>query len=201
MQPIRWPSACSLLAVLALLPTSIADKWTPLQFRDTERYEFRTETREGEKMVPGAYVLELKPTDRKDEQGQTLIEVSVTTRSYCAKDALDSDPAGSVWGNQAVGMSMMTLNPMFAAYFQQVDLKVGEKMSLFGAGVVKVTGTEKIAGRDGFVCQYLQPMDGGKEQMVAEYVIDPALALPLRSKIFGDGEVQSAMEVTAYSGK
>ncbi len=200
MPSTRWTLAASLLFVLAAVPPAAPDKWTPYRFRATERYEFKTETHDGEKLVAGGYVLEFKPTERKDAQGQPLIEVSVTTRSYCAKDALESDPAGQVWGHQAMGMSMMTLNPMFSAYFQQVDLAVGEKMSLFGAGTVKVTAKETIAGREGFVCQYLQS-DGSKEQLIAEYVIDPALALPLRSKIMADGGVQSSMELTAYTGK
>jgi hypothetical protein len=191
--------AFALLALLALVPAAGADKWTPFAFHETERFEFKTEMRDGDRMVEGGYILELKPTDKKNAEGQTLIEVSVTTRSFSAKDRIESDPAGEVMGRHAVGMSMMTMNPMYAAIFQQVDMTVGEKMSLFGAGVVKVTATEKIADHDGFVCQYFQPGEGGKDQMVAEYVIDPALALPLRSKMFSDGALQSSMELTAYT--
>ena len=77
-----------------------------------------------------------------------------------------------------------------------MDLKVGEKMNFFGAGIVKVIGKEKIAGREGFVCQLFQADE--EEKMMAEWVIDPELALPLRSKIFEDGELQGQIELVKY---
>jgi hypothetical protein len=189
------------LAVLVLLPAAIADKWTPFQFRATERYEYKVLWRDGDQMVEGGYVLELKPTDRKNEEGQPLVQVSVTTIGYSAKDRIESDPAGEVWGRHAINFSMLALNPMYAMFFQQLDMKVGEKMSFFGAGVVKVTGKEKIGEREGFVCQFYQQADGGNEQLTTEYVIDPALALPLRSKVFDGEDLQSTLELTSYTGE
>ncbi|MBU1291843.1 hypothetical protein KJ898_08645, partial [bacterium] len=57
-------------------------------------------------------------------------------------------------------------------------------------------GKEKIAGREGFVCQFFQADE--EEKMLAEWVIDPELALPLRSKIFEDNELQGQIELVKY---
>jgi hypothetical protein len=119
----RWSVVAVGLVVLVLLPAAIADKWTPFQFRETERYEYKVLSKDGDRMVEGGYVLELKPTDRKNEEGQALIQVSVTTIGYTPKDQFESDPAGVVWGGHAFNFSMMALNPMYAVFFQQLDVR------------------------------------------------------------------------------
>jgi ATP-dependent RNA circularization protein (DNA/RNA ligase family) len=91
---------------------------------------------------------------------------------------------------------MLVINPAYGFFFSQMDLKVGEKMNFFGAGIIKVIGKQKIAGREGFVCQLFQADE--EEKMIAEWVIDPDLALPLRSKIFDDNELQGQIELVKY---
>ena len=83
-------------------------------------------------------------------------------------------------------------------YFQEMDLEVGEKMSCYGIGLIKVTGKEKIAGREGFVCQLFQTMDD-EEELVAEWIVDPELALPLRSRVFSEEKVESQIELIKYT--
>ena len=193
-------AASSLAALLALAPAKGADKWNPYKFSGKERYEYKVQSLQEGRLVDSGYALEVKPSDRKDADGQAQLEVSVTTRSYITKEQLENDAMGGLWGMNAMGAWAFLLNPMYGVVFQQVDLAVGEKMSFFGAGVVKVTAKETVGGREGFVCQFLQEEDG-KQVLAAEYVIDPALALPLRSKMMQDGELQSSMELTSYSGK
>ncbi|MEA1939428.1 MAG: hypothetical protein U9N03_02055, partial [Candidatus Caldatribacteriota bacterium] len=62
--------------------------------------------------------------------------------------------------------------------------------------IIKVIGKEKIAGREGFVCQLFQADE--EDIMIAEWVIDPELALPLKSRIFEDNELQGQIELVKY---
>ena len=77
------------------------------------------------------------------------------------------------------------------------ELKEGEKMSLFGAGTVKVTGKETVGGRTGFVCQYFQKT-GDEEELIWEWTVDPELALPIKSIVHDGGRETSRAELTAY---
>jgi hypothetical protein len=56
---------------------------------------------------------------------------------------------------------------------------------------------EEMAGRSGFVCQLFDSEE--EDKMLAEWVIDPELALPLRSKTYGDDGIEGEIELLKYT--
>lgn len=84
---------------------------------------------------------------------------------------------------------------MYEMLFSQLELQVGEKMSFYGQGIIEVVGTETIAGRNGYVCRYTEKSE---DELLAEWVIDPDLALPLRSKMYDGGEMMGQIELLVY---
>jgi len=70
-------------------------------------------------------------------------------------------------------------------------------MSLFGAGVIKVTKKETVGGRTGLICELYTKQDD-KEQLTWVCTVDPALALPIRSITFEGGKEKYRMELVSY---
>jgi len=169
-----------------------AEKWEPYQFRGNERFEYKVLWEEDEEKGEVIYILDIKESEKDEE----VFEVTYTTKGTLAKDELGPETAFGLWGVYGISLNMLVINPAYGFFFSQMDLKVGEKMSFFGAGIIKVIGKEKIAGREGFVCQLFQADE--EDKMIAEWIIDPDLALPLRSKIFEDNELQGQFELIKY---
>ena len=171
-----------------------AEKWEPYQFKGNEYFEYKILLEEDEQEA--TYILDIKESSKKSTSGEEIFEVSYTTKGTLTKDELGPETAFGLWGSYGISLNMLVINPAYAFFFSQMDLKVGEKMNFFGAGIIKVIGKEKIAGREGFVCQLFQADE--EEKMIAEWIIDPDLALPLRSKIFEDNELQGQIELVKY---
>jgi len=181
-----------LLVGLCLLVTGQlvwAEKWEPYQFKGSERYEYKLQSEEEEKREI-AFILDIKESDKES------FKVTYITQGILNKDELGAETAFGLWGAYGISLNILIVNPAYAFFFSQIDLQVGEKMNFFGAGIVKVIGKEKIAGREGFICQLSQADEEGK--MMAEWIIDPNLALPLKSRIFDDGQLQGQSELTKY---
>ena len=170
-----------------------AKKWEPYQFKGNEYFEYKILLEDEQEAT---YILDIKESSEKSKSGEEVFEVSYTTKGTLTKDELGAETAFGLWGVYGISLNMLVINPAYAFFFSQMDLKVGEKMNFFGAGIIKVIGKEKIAGREGFVCQLFQADE--EEKMIAEWVIDPDLALPLRSKIFDDNELQGQIELVKY---
>jgi len=173
-----------------------AEKWEPYQFKGNEYFEYKILLEEDEEKGEAIYILDIKKSSEKSTSGEEVFEVSYTTKGTLTKDELGPETAFGLWGAYGISLNMLVINPAYAFFFSQMDLKVGEKMNFFGAGIVKVIGKEKIAGREGFVCQLFQANE--EDKMIAEWIIDPELALPLRSKIFEDNELQGQIELIKY---
>ena len=171
-----------------------AEKWEPYQFKGNEYFEYKILLEEDEQEA--TYILDIKESSKKSTSDEEIFEVSYTTKGTLTKDELGPETAFGLWGSYGISLNMLVINPAYAFFFSQMDLKVGEKMNFFGAGIIKVIGKEKIAGREGFVCQLFQADE--EEKMIAEWIIDPDLALPLRSKIFEDNELQGQIELVKY---
>ncbi len=169
-----------------------AEKWEPYQFKGNEYFEFKILLEEDEETKESIYILDIKENSEKSASGEEVYEVSYTTKGTLTKDELGPETAFGL----GISLNMLVINPAYGFFFSQMDLKVGEKMNFFGAGIINVIGKEKIAGREGFVCQLF--LADEEEKMVAEWVIDPDLALPLRSKIFDDNELQGQIELVKY---
>ena len=93
--------------------------------------------------------------------------------------------------------AMLLINPLFGAFLEPVELKEGEKMSLFGAGVVKVTKKETVGGRSGFICE-LYTKQEDKDVLTWACTVDPDLALPIRSITFDGGKEKYRMDLVSY---
>jgi len=92
---------------------------------------------------------------------------------------------------------MFLMNPLLGAFIEQVELKEGEKMSLFGAGVVKVTKKETVAGRTGFICEMYTKQED-KDVLTWTVTIDPELGLPIRSITYEGGKEKHRAELVTY---
>ncbi|MBE0478600.1 hypothetical protein IBX65_05715 [Candidatus Aerophobetes bacterium] len=172
--------------------------WQAFEFRGDERFEYRVSWEMGEEEKEAIYILDIRKSDERTAEGEAIFDVSYTTKGKLRKEDLGPEAAFGLWSIYGVSLNILVLNPAYGFFFSQVDMKVGEKISFYGAGAVKIPGKETIAGRDGFVCQFLQTVDE-KEELVAEWVIDPGIALPLRSRVFEEGELLSQIELIRYN--
>ena len=186
--------AILVIALILSFGLSFADMWEPYQFEPQDQeYEYEITNyegvvaEEGESPEVSQYLLIIDLL----EDGQ--LEVSVQTTWMADSDELGSEILGGWWAAGAFGLTMAFINPMYAAFFGGLDLKVGNKMSFFGAGVVEVTGTEQVAGRTGFVC-VLRNQDAGP--VLGRYVVDPQVPLPLKTELYEeDGTKQYETEL------
>ena len=174
--------------------SAFAVKWEPFKFKGGERYEYAITTNQGGKEKVIEYILDMKPVEGEKD----IYEVSYTTKDKIKKADLGQRTAFGPAGGYGMSLSLMIMNPMHTYLFRQLDMKVGEKMSVFGSGVVKITGKEKIGGREGFVCKFYQTQ-GDEEVLTTEMVIDLKLAMPLRTRAYQKGKLQSQMELTKYT--
>jgi len=174
-----------------------AEKWQPYQFKGNERFEYKIIWNENEEPVEITYILDIKIDPEKSQKGEEVYEVSYTTKGTLTKDKLGQETAFGLGGAYGISLNMLVINPAYGFFFSQMDLKVGEKMSFFGAGIIKVTAMEEIAGRSGFVCQLFSPEE--EDKILAEWVIDPELALPLRSKTYGEEGIEGEIELLNYT--
>jgi len=128
------------------------------------------------------YILDIREIGGKTPEGENTFQVTYTTTGILTSDELGEETAFGLWGVYGISLNMLMINPGYAFFFSQMDLNVGEKMNFFGAGIIKVIGKEA----------------DDENNMLAEWVIDPDLALPLKSKIFEDGKLQGQIELTKY---
>ena len=182
-----------LVVAALLLPCAAAaqdaKKWKPYQFTGNERYEYKVTAVEGDAKKETGYILDIR------NKGEEDWEVTWSVRSTMKKTA-GSD---ILMGGMGMGLSpaMFLMNPLFGAFLEQVDLKVGEKMSLLGAGVVRVTKKETVGSRTGYTCELYTKQDD-KEQLTWSCTVDPELALPIRSITFENGQEKYRMDLVSY---
>lgn len=192
-------AALTTLAVLGILGFALADKWQPYQFGENETYEYKVTSHDGDEKTEGFFGISIKPTGEKDENDEDLVEVTYTTRGKLPKSQLGEQTAFGFWGAQGISLGFVAMNPAYSMFIQQMDLAVGEKMSLFGAGMVKCVKKETVGGREGFVCQlFTNTGEDGKEILAAEWTIDPELAMPIRSRTYDNGTLTAEMELVKY---
>src|SRR5262245_47287272 len=183
-----------ILAVsLALAPLGVSaqdeKKWKPYQFKGNERYEYKVVINEGEEKKTMGYVLDIRNKGAEDW------DVTTSVKNTLKKTA----GAEVLFGGLAMGLSpaMFLMNPLFGAFLEQVELKEGEKMSLLGAGVIKVTKKETVGGRTGFICELYTKAEN-RDVLAWSCTVDPELALPIRSITFEDGKEKHRMELVSY---
>lgn len=188
--PAKLVIALFSLASLTFAARLAQATWEPWKFSKNETYEIRLTNLESDD-EPLTIVLDISPGASPD-----TVVVSHTTR--VTMPASDLGP-NTAFGGLAMGMapSLVILNPLVATFMNQVELEVGTKTALMGMGKIEVTGKETIAGREGFVCK----MFGPKQQdspLQFEWVVDPELALPLRSVTYDQGKKTMEAELVRY---
>jgi len=166
----------------------LAKVWQPYQFSGkSEHFEYLITTFEDEKEERSTYILDIKKGEGN------LYDVTVTSK-WTTEELGDSILAG-FWG--ARGIMWLFLNPMYGMYFTNFDLEVGEAVSFFGAGYMKITGKEKVAGVEGFVCEFREEK---KAPLLSRWVINPDIALPLKTENFNEeGKLEHKVELQKYS--
>ncbi|MBS3793065.1 hypothetical protein KGY77_10545, partial [Candidatus Bipolaricaulota bacterium] len=180
-----------LLVMVALVFTGVSSygaTWEPFDFRGNESYSFEVtwEGSEGEE----SSIYEFRILEDKDG-GYTVRFISEVKLS--SSDELTGDLVYGAWSGYGVPIGYLLVNPIYTMMFGELDLKVGEKMSFYGQGRMEVVGTETVAGRKGFLCKLT-----GDEGLMGEWVIDPDLALPLRSKMYEPSGFDGAVELLKY---
>jgi|FLYL01.1.fsa_nt_gi hypothetical protein len=185
-----------LIALLACLAFALAhaQSWEPYAFKGDERFEYLIHGSDQGEVV---YILDIRREG--DEGGEARYRVSYTTESVVTASQLGADMAfGGAFG---MGLNMAILNPMYMMFmgpmFADLDWEVGERMSLMGMGRITITGKETVAGREGFVVQF-ESGQGDERELAAEWVIDPEVALPLRSRTYERGEVVTEAVLRSY---
>jgi len=183
---------------LFLGESALAKEWKPYQFSGKdEHFEYLITSFENEEEEISTYILDIK------EGKGGLYDVSVTSKWTTEELGEDSILSG-LWGAQGMGMQFLFFNPMFMMFFGNYELKVGREIAGFmGTGLMAITGKEKVAGREGFVCEFREKE---KEPVLARWVIDPDLALPLKTENFEKIEdkgketrLTNKMELQKYS--
>ena len=162
--------------------------WEPFEFRGNESYSFEVTWQGSEGEESSLYEFRIL---EDNDGGYTVRFISEVKLS--SSDELTGDLVYGAWSGYGVPIGYLLVNPVYSMMFGELDLKVGEKMSFYGQGRVEVVGTEKVAGREGFLCELT-----GDEGPMGEWVIDPDLALPLRSKMYEASEFDGAVELVKY---
>jgi hypothetical protein len=180
------------LLVTGLVTVAFAAKWKPYQFKESEYYEYKITAVEKDKERSAIYSIRIKPSD------EGMVEVTYSTTGKFPKAKLGAETAWGFWGAWGgASLSMIAMNPAFSAFLTQLDIKDGATWAM-GPMQLKVTGKETVAGREGYIVKmFMNEGDGAKVK--CEWTVDPALALPLKSKYFGDKKETYSMVLTKYS--
>ena len=188
------------IGILLLFVSSLsAQKWEPYNFKGNESYTFKILSMDGNEKMEATYGMDIKETGKTNDEGEKLYEITSTSVGNIPENELGAQTAFGFWGAYGVSLSMAFLNPMYSMFITQMDLKVGEQMSFYGAGKAKVTGKETLAGRDGYIVEIYQSGDDGNDIKVNQMTIDPDVAFPLKSIMYDGGEEISRIELIKYS--
>lgn len=182
-----------LLGAAGLAVAAVEDGWKLWQFGENERYELMMTDYSSGDAKPVGMILDLSPAKEPAADGERQVNVSYTTTTAVPLSELGPETAFGGAAGFGMGPAMMLMmNPM-VGFMDQMTLAVGEKMALFGAGRIEITGKEKLAGIEGFVCKFFGPKQED-EPLQFEWVVNPDLAMPLRSVTY-DGEGNKTWEI------
>lgn len=185
-----------IVSLLLLITYPIeSEKWEPFQFEGTERFEYLIELYNGQKANDNLhYIIDLKPTDNTNENGEKLYKVSYTRVGYISESGLDDQIFFGYSGFEVIGFF---INPMYYPMISDLDIKVGEETLIYGIGTIKITGKEKINGREGFICELYST--GNKEILMAIFTIAPKIPVPLKVIVYNDvKEINSEVILVEY---
>lgn len=190
MKQVAAVVAFALLAVSRPAAAQDGTKWKPYQFKGNERYEYKMIMIEGEEKKESGYILDLR------KKGSEEWEITTSNRNTAKVAQVGAEQLLGQFGG-ALSPMLFLMNPLYGAFIEQVELKEGEKMSLFGAGVIKVGAKEKVGGREGFNCKLYTKMED-KDVLTWEWTVDLELALPIKSITYENGKEKTRCELLSY---
>jgi hypothetical protein len=182
---------CTLAAGSAAL--AVREGWKPWQFGTNELYELRMIDHSSPDARPLGFELDIRPAEARDGAEQVTIRYTTEIVVPAAELGPETAFGGALGAGMGMGPAMLLMNPMITAFMGEMNLAVGEKMSLFGTGRIEITGKKEIAGLEGFVCKCFGPKEQN-EPLQYEWVLHPDLALPLESITY-DSEGKKTWEI------
>ena len=170
--------------------------WQPYDFKPS-KYEYQIIQHDRKGLQESFYELEIKRIERENKEGEETYEVLYSTHGEIPGSKLGVESAYGLWNFNGASLTTLMLNPAYAYLFSEITLEVGASQSFLGAGTMKIRGKQTVGGHEGFLCE-LYHSDGGTERLSASWVINPTLALPLRSITY-DKEAKVTTEITLLS--
>ena len=185
-----------LLIILIFSQIIFAEKWNPFEFKGTEKFNYSIKLYESEELSREMqYIVELNPTDKTNENGEKLYEVSYTRKGHISESRLGDQIFFGYSGFEMIGFF---INPMYYPMISDLDITIGEKALIYGIGKVNITGKKEVHGREGFVCELYST--GDEEQLMAIFIIAPKIPMPLKVTVYNDlGEINSEVSLVEYS--
>ncbi len=184
------PTIFSLLLVLLLVNTLpvAALTWQPYDFSGNELYNYSVFWKD-EKFQ---FDFEIMARDDLLYNDKELFDVSLTYKLLLDKDVLGR---GVFETFELYSLFTVTLfNPIYFYCLENLSYAIDETLTFAGTDlVVAIIATEKIGGRDGFLCRFTE-----NDEIIGEWVIDPELALPLRSTTYSRGKVEAELLLLGY---
>ncbi|MFP4202237.1 MAG: hypothetical protein ACLFSX_04735 [Candidatus Acetothermia bacterium] len=177
-----------MVSLVFMIVNTYGATWEPFDFRGNESYSFEVTWEGSEGQESSIYELRIL----EDEDGGYTVRY-ISEVKLSSSDELSGDLLYGSWSGYGAPIGYLLVNPIYSMMFSELDLQVGEKMSFYGQGRMEVVGTETVAGKEGFLCQL-----SGDEGPMGEWVIDPDLALPLRSKMYESSGFDGGVELVKY---
>lgn len=187
--------AFSLSLIFITSNLSLAITWQPYAFNGDEYYEYQASWNNSGQIFETVFVLDFKSRGHSKHNEGELTEFSFTTKTLITLDSMQDQNITNLWNSSGMSMPMLLINPGYSFFFNQLELVVGEEMNLNGAGIIVISAEEMIAGRKGFVCRLYQ---NDKKTLVSEWVIDPKLGIPLRSRVYQFNKLHSEIVLLKY---
>ena len=188
-----------LAAFFMLTATAYTQSWKPYDFKGDEAYEIRVDTYSDDDKETSYFSVDIRKTGDEDERGEEIFDVTYSSQLRMKKSDLKAGTPTGFLRNYGSSLAMSMVNPLMKMAFSQMELRVGEKMSFYGLGFVEIPEKINVAGREGFRCLFKRK-SGEDVHLFSEIVIDPELAIPLRTTIYEKGEAKTIVEVERYSG-
>ncbi len=181
----------SLVLVLLFISTLpiAALTWQPYDFSGNECYSYSVFWKD----VKFQFDFEITAIDDLFDNEKELFDVSLTYKLLLDKNMLGE---GIFETFELYSLFTVTLfNPIYFYCLENLDYIIGEALTFAGTDLmVAIIAREKIGGREGFLCRFTE-----NEEIIGEWVIDPELALPLRSTIYSRDEIEAELLLLNYT--
>lgn len=183
------------VAALLFASAALAATWAPYEFNGPELYEFEVRT-PGEPTT--GYTIDIRTSDQTDAYGEALYEVLYTTRSYVTA----ADASGALMGTSGMSAMAGAFGAMYMMFLVptlgDMDMEVGERISMMGMGRITITGMEEHGGRTGYALMLETKNSDDEYEPSVSWVVDLDLPLPLATRNYEQGQITSETTLVRY---